>query len=129
MKKFRLIIEKVEQGYWGRIKNDRSLITSYGGTIPLLKINMKEAIELTYEEKSKQLPDYEFELVVDVQEFFEINNFINISTLAEYIGMNPSLLRQYAKGIKFPSIKQVSRIEKGIKEIGKQLMQTELQPN
>lgn len=129
MKVFRLIIEKGEDGYWGRISDGKNLITSFGATIVELKNNMNEALELAYEDEVGGLPEYEFELVVDIQEFFEINNFINITTLAEYIGMNSSLLRQYAKGLKFPSIKQVSRIERAVKEIGKQLIQTELQPN
>lgn len=129
MKVFRLIIEKGEDGYWGRITEGKNLITSFGETIVELKRNMNEAIELTYENEGSGPPEYEYELVVDIQEFFRINNYINITTLAEYIGMNSSLLRQYAKGIKFPSIKQVGRIESAVKEIGKQLMRTELQPN
>jgi predicted RNase H-like HicB family nuclease len=129
MKTYKLIIEKGEDGFWGRIKDKDSLITSFGETIDHLKSSMNEAMELYFEELEKPIPKYEFDLVMDIQEFFIINDFINISTLAKRIGMNSSLLRQYAKGIKFPSLKQVNKIENAIRKIGKQLSTTELQPN
>ena len=129
MKTYKLIIEKGEDGFWGRIEDNDSLITSFGETIDHLKSSMNEAMELYFEELEKPIPKYEFDLVMDIQEFFIINDFINISTLAKRIGMNSSLLRQYAKGIKFPSLKQVNKIENAIRKIGKQLSTTELQPN
>lgn len=129
MRTYKLIIEKGEDGFWGRIKDGNSLITSFGETIDHLKSSMKEAMELYFEELDKPIAKYEFELVMDIQEFFLINDFINISTLAKRIGMNSSLLRQYAKGIKFPSLRQVNKIENAIRKIGKQLSTTELQPN
>ena len=129
MKTYKLIIEKGEDGFWGRIEDSNSLITSFGETIDHLRSSMKEAMELYFEDLEKPIPKYEFELVMDIQEFFIINDFINISTLAKRIGMNSSLLRQYAKGIKFPSLKQVNKIENAIRKIGKQLSTTELQPS
>ena len=129
MKTYKLIIEKGEDGFWGRIEDNNSLITSFGETIDHLSSSMKEAMELYFEDLEKPILQYEFELVMDIQEFFLINDFINISTLAKRIGMNSSLLRQYAKGIKFPSLKQVNKIENAIRKIGKQLSKTELQPN
>ena len=129
MKTYKLIIEKGEDGFWGRIEDNESLITSFGETIDRLRSCMMEAMELYFEELEKPIPKYEFELVMDIQEFFIINDFINISTLAKRIGMNSSLLRQYAKGIKFPSLKQVNKIENAIRKIGYQLSKTELQPS
>jgi len=129
MKTYKLIIEKGVDGFWGRIEDNDSLITSFGETIDHLRSSMQEALELYFEDLEKPIPKYEFELVMDIQEFFLINDFINISTLAKRIGMNSSLLRQYAKGIKFPSLKQVNKIENAIRQIGKQLSTTELQPN
>ena len=129
MKTYKLIIEKGEDGFWGRIEDNDSLITSFGETIDHLRSSMMEAMELYFQELDKPIPNYEFELVMDIQEFFLINDFINITTLAKRIGMNSSLLRQYAKGIKFPSLKQVNKIENAIRKIGKQLSTTELQPS
>lgn len=129
MKKYKLIVEKSVDGFWGRIEDKDNLITSFGETIDHLRRTMEEAIQLYYDELAMPMPKFEFELVMDIQEFFLINDFINISTLAKRIGMNSSLLRQYANGIKFPSMKQVNRIEIAIRNIGNQLSRTELQPS
>ena len=48
--------------------------------------------------------------------------YIKLSNLADRIGMNYSLLRQYAKGIKTPSPKQARRINNGIKELAEELL-------
>ncbi|NEN22294.1 hypothetical protein G3O08_02095 [Cryomorpha ignava] len=92
-----------------------------------MKVNIKEAIDLYYETTNKKTPNYDFELVIDIQEFFKAKSYINVSTLAERIGMNASLLRQYLKGLKFPSMAQVGRIESTIRQIGDELSRTELQ--
>ena len=128
MKTYKLIIEKNKDGFWGSL-DKLSSVFSYGSTLDELQTNMIEAIELYFEELDKPLPKFKFELVMDIQEFFEINDFINISSLAKRIGMNSSLLRQYSKGIKYPGLNQVSKIEKAIKEIGAELLKTELQPS
>ena len=100
MKTYKLIVEKNKDGFWGRIDKLES-VYSFGETIENLKINTSEAVDLYFETIDVQTPKYDFELVMDIQEFFEANNYINVSTLAERIGMNASLLRQYTKGINF----------------------------
>ena len=46
-----------------------------------------------------------------------VNTTISISAFAKYIGMNASLLRQYAAGIKVPQAKSLKRIRQGIAKI------------
>lgn len=46
-----------------------------------------------------------------------VNTTISISAFAKYIGMNASLLRQYAAGIKVPQSKSLKRIRQGIAKI------------
>ncbi len=126
MSKYKLIVEKNKDGYWSQVDQLPGVFSS-GDSIPGLINNSKEAIELYLEEAGQKVNPIEFELVMDIQEFFKVNEFINITSLAKRIGMNSSLLRQYSKGIKFPSIEQVARIEKEIQQIGKELSRTELQ--
>jgi len=128
MKKYKLIVEKNEEGFWGRV-NETAGVYGYGQDIEALETNINKALELYFEESGEKMPNYKFEWVMDLQEFFSIHDYINISTIAKRIGMNPSLLRQYAKGIKFPSFKQVHKIEVTIKEIGNQLSKTKIQPS
>jgi hypothetical protein len=41
--------------------------------------------------------------------------------IAEPAGMNPGLLRQYASGVKFPSVAQAQKVEDAIQELAKEL--------
>ena len=127
MNKYKLIIEKNSDGYWGQVE-ELSTVFSSGETVAELIENSIEAIGLFFEESNTEIPSIEFELVMDIQEFFKINEYINITSLAKRIGMNSSLLRQYSKGIKYASLDQVAKIEKAIKQIGVELASTELQP-
>lgn len=127
MSKYKLIVEKNVDGYWSQVEQFPGVF-SHGDTIPNLLENSQKAVELYIEEIDQDVKNIQFELVMDIQEFFNVNEFINITSLAKRIGMNSSLLRQYSKGIKFPSLEQVARIEKEIKQIGKELSSTELQP-
>jgi len=127
MTKIKLIVEKNKDGYWGSIDKYPSVFSS-GDSIEELVENTQEAVEIYFESISKPIVNLKIELVMDIQQFFEVNAFINITSLAGRIGMNPSLLRQYSKGIKFPSLDQVRKIENAIKQIGKELVNTELQP-
>ena len=123
MKTYKLIVEKNQDGYWSQIQKIPSVFSSGESMAELLE-NTKEAVELYFEMNEEVVPKFKFELVMDIQEIFKVNEYINITSLAKRIGMNSSLLRQYSKGIKYPSLKQVSKI----KQIGKELSKTELQP-
>lgn len=127
MSKYKLIIEKNNDGYWSQVEQLPNVFSSGDSILNLIE-NTKEAIELYLSESGQEVKRIQFELVMDIQEFFKINEFINITSLAKRIGMNSSLLRQYSNGIKFPSLEQVARIEKEIKQIGMELSKTELQP-
>lgn len=69
-----------------------------------------------YEEEGKEYPDLEFHFVFDVGAFFNYYP-LSISAFAKYIGMNASLLRQYAAGIKSPQGKSLEKIRQGIAKI------------
>jgi transcriptional regulator with XRE-family HTH domain len=51
---------------------------------------------------------------------------LNANFLAERIGMNPTLLSQYVRGVKNPSEKQTKKIIQGIHAIGKELADLDL---
>jgi hypothetical protein len=69
---------------------------------------------------------YEFNVKYDLQSLFEYFRIINKSALADYVGINSSLLRQYAKGLAFASDKQRERIEIALHRIGEELLQVHL---
>ena len=69
-----------------------------------------------YEEQGEEFPDLEFRFVFDVGAFFSYYP-LSITAFAKYIGMNPSLLRQYASGLKEPKGKSLEKIRKGIQQV------------
>lgn len=126
MSKVTLIIEENSDGFWAEIKEYEGVFT-YGETLAELKGNAIEALELYFEESRESKPStFKFEFVFDIREFFEVNNYINISKLAERSGINPSLLRQYARGIKHPGAQQIAKIQSTIREIGQELTKSTL---
>lgn len=64
-------------------------------------------------EEGKEIPDLEFEFIFDIGAFFSYY-LINVTAFANYAGMNPSLLRQYASGLKSPSKATIGKIQNAI---------------
>jgi len=121
----KLIVEKNKDGFWGQIE-EYPEVFAQGASIKELLENAKEGLDLLLAETNEQIPEYSFDIVLDLQEFFKVNDFIKISNLAKIAGMNQSLLRQYSKGIKYPSINQVKKIERVVRALGKEMMQTQI---
>ncbi len=126
MSRVTLIIEENKDGFWAQIQEYEGVFT-HGETLEELKKNAKEALQLYFGETNNDIPEpLIFEFVFDIREFFELNDYINISKLAERSGINPSLLRQYARGIKYPGEKQILKIQATIREIGSELTKSSL---
>ena len=80
-----------------------------------------------YDEESRPIPeeirDLEFDYKYDIASFFDEFNWINISALARVLGMNKSLLHQYKKGNTYISHEQMKRIETGIHELARKMLE------
>jgi hypothetical protein len=63
-----------------------------------------------------------FELQYDLQVFFELFKVLKITEIAQLAQLSASLVRQYAAGNKFPSAKQVKKIEAAVHELGQRLL-------
>lgn len=71
-------------------------------------------------EQGEEVPELEFYFVMDVGAF--LNYYpINVTSFAKYIGMNPSLVRQYASGLKVPKEKNLEKIRDGIRQVAKDI--------
>jgi len=117
MKKISLIIERGEDAkLWGRINYDDNLITDYANNIPALERKMKKLLKDFHE-----ISDVEFDYLYDVSVFFENFNFLKQTKIAELAGINSSLLRQYATGIKHPSPEQAKKIEVAIHKLARDM--------
>lgn len=126
MERIQLIIEAgTEQnnssGFWGRLTYEDNLIVDHADTVDVLQANMKQLL-LDFHDAS----DVEFDVAYDLYAFFEHYAYLKISKIADYAGLNPSLLRHYKAQTKFPSAEQVKRIETAVHRLANELIHVHL---
>jgi len=120
MQTITLIIESAKDGeLWGRVHYDDNLIVESASSIPELESKMKTLLKDWYSLDPKEIS---FELQYDIAGLFEEKKFLNAAVIAERAGINKSLMRQYASGIKFPSFERAKHIELVIHELGKEMI-------
>src|SRR6478736_2588805 len=125
METIELIIEKARDGnIWGRVNYLDNLLIEKAKTEQELKKRFKKLLA-DFEELDPKT--YEFQIGYDLSSLFEQKKYLNITAIAEIAGINPSLMRQYASGIKFPSAEKTKAIEKIIHTIGQDLLNVVLQ--
>lgn len=133
--KVNIIIEKGKGELWGRIEGSEFLV-SCGKDLAEVTDNMKTLLadyiahEGTTDKRWKKavIGSINFGYVYDTQSFFESFDFLNISAIAKAAGINQSLLRQYAKGIKHPSAERIRVIEKTVHNLADQMRRVSLVP-
>ncbi len=128
--KIDVIVEVKDGMLWGIVENKGNFIpTPYGNTVADLQQNLKQLIKDYQQHEGKtdkfwskvDIDHLDIELSYDLKAFFKEFNQIKISSLAEFANVNPSLLRQYSTGNKYPSADQVKKIESAVQELGKKL--------
>lgn len=120
MEKIALIIESAKDGtLWGRVQYEDNLLTEEASSVRELESKMKELLKEWHALDRKQI---EFELQYDIAGLFDEKKFLNAAVIAERAGINKSLMRQYASGIKFPSFERAKQIEQVIHELGKEMI-------
>ncbi len=130
MKTIIVNLERTDTGYSAFIP-EFDFCGTVGDSIEEIRQNLVEAINLFLEdvpanEKESGVHDVEswdFDFRMDVSDFFRLHNPIKQSLIAKKAGINPSLIRQYARGIKHPGIKQAKKIEIAIHQLGRELLQ------
>lgn len=117
--KIKLILEGEDGSLWGRVAYDDNLIVDNAQSVNALEEKMRK---LLFDFHQLDPTSYEFELEYDLTAFFEEFSFLNVTKVAEVSGLNGSLVRQYASGKKFPSAKQVEKIESAVKELAQKIL-------
>jgi len=118
-KKIASKVEKTKTGF-SAFAVDYPVFTT-GKTISELTKNLKEALNLYFEDDGLKIEEKNINLEIDLKQFFQFYRVINAKFLADRIGMNPTLLSQYVQGRKKPSLIQTEKILSGIREIGREL--------
>ena len=119
--KINIIIVKEDTGYSASASIENNFIGTEGKTFDELKANILVAVNLAFEEKGFVYSIDEIKYSYDLESFFDFYKVINAKELSKRIGMNQSLLAQYIKGNKKPSVVQTKRILAGVQQIGKEL--------
>ena len=70
-----------------------------------------------FKEDGVNVPELEIEYRFDVGSLFNYYDFVNIAGVAREIGVNPSVMRQYAIGTRKPSAERKAEITAGFKSL------------
>ena len=119
--KINITVIKEDTGYSAKTPVENNFIATEGNTFEELKANILEAVNLAFKDKGFVYKIVEIKFSYDLESFFDFYKVINAKALSERIGMNQSLLAQYIKGNKKPSISQTKRILHGVQQIGREL--------
>ena len=121
--KLNAIIEKGQDGGFAICVREMPWLMGYGQTEEEAKSDFyevfKEQVEY-YSEKKGKGPEWanaEISFSYDIAAFFTAFPFINVSQFAQFVGINPSLMRKYKQGLATASQKQLSIIQKGINQM------------
>jgi len=106
-----LIIEKGESGIWGRVNYNDNLIVEEADALDTLQLNLKGLLK---DFEGVEPESVSFDIRYDVYALFRQFDFLNISKVAKHAGIHPGLLRQYASGVKHPSLTQAKMIEEAL---------------
>lgn len=120
-KRVTVIVERSKDGCYSCFVDDElpgcSLI-GYGKTVDEAKSDLQvgyfEINEIKAANGEERLPELAYVYKYDMQPFFEQFPWLNVTKLAEIIGINPSLMRQYAAGITMVGQKQYDKIHKAL---------------
>lgn len=130
MKTIIVILEKSESNYSAYIPALDGCVAT-GDSFYETKQRIVEAVEFHLDgmkEEGLEIPesfqnDYHFSYKIDIESFFDwVSGVLTKSGVSKLTGMNPSLLSQYASGIKKPSSKQTKKIEQAIHSFGEELV-------
>ncbi len=125
-----IVVEKAENSYQGRLVDEGHFaFYDSANSIDELETQLKEAFEdyLQFEGKDDEkwknvsIENVKFNINLDLTELFELFTMLNISKVADYIGINSSQMRQYASGKRNPSEKQALLIQNSIHKLADSL--------
>ncbi|WP_029277798.1 hypothetical protein [Pedobacter borealis] len=122
MSKIEFIVEKTASGFSAYASDEDLPIGTSGNDVSELNRNIVDAYNSYAEIRGlKELSIDDISIRLDVKQFFDYYKIINASALGSKIGMDKTLISQYANGHKIPGPKQVEKIMKGIKQLGQEL--------
>lgn len=127
MTKVLVIVAQASDGsFWCHTENDvyGGGLNGVGPSVSAAKNDLMVCLEEArqdYIESGNTPYAVEFLYQYDLQSFFDYFSFLNITEIAKRAGINPSLMRQYARGIKTAGEKTYERLSNCMAGITKDL--------
>lgn len=126
----KLILEKSNTGYSAFSEDLPGAVTA-GETIDDIKENFAEVLEMKADyleetgkkQEAEELRNANVTYFLDLKTFFEYYSVFNKSALADYIGINPSLLRRLSLGLEELSDKKALQIKNGLHKLASEIKQ------
>jgi predicted RNase H-like HicB family nuclease len=129
-----VVLEKTGDGYSAYLPDLPGCIST-GNTISEIRESIRGAVDFHLEgmqiEKTP-IPDafredFELTFKMDIASLFEwFSGVLTKSGISRLTGLNHSLIRQYASGLKKPSEKQSKKIEQALHGLGQELLEIKL---
>lgn len=122
----KVVVEKTGTGFSAYAQSIPSVV-AVGDTLVELKESIYEALEsyveyLNEEGKQVSIEDYDINYVLDLEQFFDYFSVINKSEFAKkYAHVNPSLMRQYTKGLTKLSSNKLLQISDGLRKLATEI--------
>ncbi|QHV97908.1 hypothetical protein [Spirosoma endbachense] len=115
----------------GSIQTDGFFLSTVAHTTDDVTENLRMLISDFLEHEGRELDEWKYASIenirftyeYDVTALFDVFDVLKINSIAELAGLNKSLLRQYASGVKNPSEDQAKKIEAAVHDLGKRLLQ------
>ena len=129
--KINVVIEKDGNGFGAFSSNTDSTIIGEGKTAAEAKEDFMNSFAEVVESYSDgdipfELMNPSFEFKYDVSAFFDVFDFFNVAKFSKKIGINASLMRHYKMGDTYISDAQAHKIQVGLHEIAKELLNVTL---
>lgn len=118
MKTVNFLVEKTGTGF--SAYSEEFGIVATGKTLKALERDAQEGLEGQCEVTGEDPHEFMLDYTYDFSALFEVFR-LNVDSVADYIGMNATLMSQYINHKKTPSKKQKDRIESGIHSYAKAL--------
>lgn len=114
--KVQVIVEQAKDGkFWCYTEQQVQNVglSAMGDSVAEAKADLLQCYEeakMDAKENGETFPEVKFEYKYDLQSFFNYFSFLNVSDIAQRAGINPSLMRQYSRGIKKAGEKTYERL-------------------
>ena len=112
-----IILEQGDGEIWGRLTHNNCFHVAAALTTEGVIADMRQQIEC-----DMCNVDVKYRTVWDMSQTFENAKSLKIEAIAQEAKINPSLMRQYAAGIKFVSRLRYEKIMAAIRRIGAKLI-------